>query len=385
MGSRLYWLAVFYAAYFGFVGLYSPFLGPYLKSIGHSLDVIALALGMMQIMRIFGPFLWGWVADHSGHQVRWLRLGSALGLMFSVLALSQAESVYWLISFIVFLNLSISGLVPLSDTYAMSVCKGHTGTYGKVRLYGSVGFVVAVLGFGAWADFLGFGAYPMWVWLVLAATSLAAWKFHPVGDEDSAHPSDSDVPAGAGLARLLGPTDLRFFWLAAFFMIFAHGVFYAFFSLYLQEYQYSESLIGILWAVGVVCEIVFFAYQGRVYERMGHVAWLRLSFIACGIRFALIASFPEFVWVVAVAQAGHCLTFAAHHTATIAWLRLRLPKKLWVRGQALYATLAYGFGGTLGTFAGKWAWTAVSPSAAFAMAAVAGLLAWLSSLRLSEH
>ena len=78
-----------------------------------------------------------------------------------------------------------------------------------------------------------------------------------------------------------------------------------------------------------------------------------------------------------IAQCGHCLTFAAHHTATVSWLRQNLPKALHVRGQAMYATLAYGLGGTLGTLAGKVAWSEVSPSSAFYLAALSGLLAFM--------
>lgn len=372
---RLFWVGLFYAAYFAFVGLYSPFLGPYLKSLGHSLNVIALALGMMQAMRIFGPFLWGWIADKSGRQIVWLRLGAFLGLIFSVLALSNSQSAPWLIIFIVFLNLSISGLVPLSDAYALSCCHGHAGLYGKVRLFGSIGFVIAVLGFGLWADGFGFGAYPYWVWVALAFAFLAAVQFSYPSLVQESRESHKQVVSGAGLRLLLGSSELRLFWLASFFMIFAHGVFYAYFSLYLQDYNYTESVIGLLWAIGVVFEIVFFAAQGFLYPKLSHLNWLRLSFLACTVRFGLIALFPEMLWVILIAQCCHCLTFAAHHTATISWLRQKLPASHHVRGQAMYATLAYGLGGSLGTFAGKWAWTVVSPSAAFGLASFSGFLA----------
>lgn len=373
---RLFWVGLFYAAYFGFVGLYSPFLGPYLKSIGHSLEVIALALGMMQVMRIFGPFLWGWVADKSGRQIIWLRMGSLLGLVFSILALSNAQSPLWLIVFIVFLNLSISGLVPLSDSYALSCCEGQAGVYGRVRLFGSVGFVVSVVGFGAWADGFGFDAYPWWVWGALLLAVAAATQFSYSSQKQESEESHRQAFSGVGLRALLSGQELQLFWLASFFMIFAHGVFYAYFSLYLQDYHYTESTIGFLWAVGVILEIAFFAFQGSLYERLSHLNWLRLSFLACAVRFGLIAVFPELFWVVLLAQCGHYLTFAAHHTATISWLRQKLPLYLHVRGQAMYATLAYGLGGTSGTFVGKVMWTNVSPSAAFGVASCAGLLAF---------
>lgn len=372
---QLGWLALFYGAYFAFVGLYSPFLGPYLKSIGHSLDVIALALGMMQLMRIVGPFAWGWLADHTGNRVRWIRVGTFAGFFFAVLAFWHQQTPSHLIVLVLLLNLSISGLVPMSDSYAMERCAGCTGKYGQVRLYGSVGFVLAVLVFGAVADQFGFASYPLWACAMLLLGFIAALKFTP--DTARVEPLAGQLmpPVGSGFKRLLLPGPMPLFWLAAFFMIFSHGVFYAYFSLYLLEFNYSELSIGGLWAFGVMCEVVFFALQTRFFKRLSLNTWLCLSFGACACRFALTALFPEFGWVMIFAQGLHALTFAAHHTATISWLRENLPGNLVVRGQAMYATIAYGLGGSAGTLFGRFAWESGGPASAFGMASVGGLIA----------
>jgi MFS transporter, PPP family, 3-phenylpropionic acid transporter len=377
---QLGWLALFYAAYFAFGGLYSPFLGPYLKSIGHSLDVIALALGMMQLMRIVGPFAWGWLADHTGNRVRWIRLGTFAGFCFAALAFWYQQTPSHLIVLVLLLNLSISGLVPMSDSYAMERCAGCTGQYGQVRLYGSLGFVLAVLVFGAVADRFGFASYPFWACAMLLLGFVAALKFTPDSPRVTST-ENSILFTGSGFKRLLLPGPMPLFWLAAFFMIFAHGVFYAFFSLYLLEFNYSEMSIGGLWAFGVMCEVVFFALQARFFKRFSLNTWLCVSFAACAFRFALTAAFPEYGWLMLFAQGLHALTFAAHHTATISWLRENLPVKLVVRGQAMYATIAYGLGGSAGTFLGRFAWEWGGPASAFAMASVSGLIALLLGWR----
>ncbi|MCR2746817.1 MFS transporter [Limnobacter parvus] len=378
---QLGWLALFYAAYFAFVGLYSPFLGPYLKSIGHSLDVIALSLGMMQLMRIVGPFAWGWLADYTGNRVRWIRVGTFAGFFFAVLAFLNQQSPANLIVLILLLNLSISGLVPMSDSYAMERCAGCTGKYGQVRLYGSLGFVLAVLVFGAVADRFGFESYPVWACAALLLGFVAALKFTPDSARTPSLAESAPLFTGSGFKRLLLPGPMPLFWLAAFFMIFSHGVFYAYFSLYLLEFNYSELSIGGLWAFGVMCEVVFFALQARFFNRFTLNTWLCISFGACTFRFALIAVFPELGWVVVFAQGLHALTFAAHHTATISWLRENLPSNLVVRGQAMYATIAYGLGGSAGTLLGRLAWEFTGPSGAFALASLGGLIALILGWR----
>lgn len=385
MQSR--WIASFYAAYFAFVGLYSPFLGPYLKLKGHTFELIALALGLMQVMRIFGPFLWGWIADHSANRVVWIRLGSIGGLAFAALAFAGVNQSLWLVVMLIILNFFISGLVPLSDSHAMDSCGGSAGQYGRMRLFGSLGFIASVVLFGQYAQHFGLNSYPLWAVATLVLAVTAAWNFR----EPVHHHVDPEGQGGQGapswpqlLRHMLGPRRMQLFWLGGFFMIFAHGVFYAFLSLYLLKFSYGESSIGLLWGFGVLCEVGFFALQSHVFHRLKLVNWLCISFAACAVRFWLVALYPELWWVVAFSQSLHCLTFAAHHTACVAWLRHELPRKLWVRGQALYATIAYGLGGTAGTFAGRWVWSSISPQWAFGMAGCAGFVALLIGLHLRQ-
>lgn len=377
------WIGFFYAAYFAFVGLYSPFLGPYLKSIGHQLDVIALALGLMQIMRVFGPLAWGWLADMTSRRVLLMRIAVGFALFMSVLTFLNDRSASHLILCLVVLNLSVSGLIPMADVHAMDVSCGDAGRYGRVRLFGSLGFILAVLGFGFWADFFGFVAFPLWVFVCLGLACLSTWCL-----QEQRVQKDGAARHRATLREtfeLLMPYDLRVFWLASFFMVLAHGVFYSFFSLYLIEFDYSESAIGGLWALGVMLEVAFFAFQNRVFAILDKRVWLLVSYLACGLRFALVALFPEVFWIVALSQCAHALTFAAHHTAAVIWLRERIPTGLQGRAQAMYATIAYGFGGTSGTFLGRWAWDFVSPSFAFWIAAMAGLLASVLGYLLLRH
>ena len=128
---------------------------------------------------------------------------------------------------------------------------------------------------------------------------------------------------------------------------------------------------------------MFFALQIRFFKRFSLNTWLCVSFAACAFRFALTAAFPEYGWIMLSAQGLHALTFAAHHTATISWLRENLPVKLVVRGHAMYATIAYGLGGSAGKFLGRFAWELGGPSSAFAMASLSGLIALLLGWRLT--
>ncbi|MCQ8895853.1 MFS transporter [Limnobacter humi] len=390
--SQHAWLAMFYAAYFGFVGLYSPFLGPYLKTLGHSLDVIALSLGMMQLMRIVGPFAWGWLSDHTANRVRWIRAGAFGGFLCSVLVFLNQQSAMALVLLILLLNLNISGLVPMSDTHCMEICRGDNGWYGKIRLFGSLGFVAAVLLFGWIANVWGYASYPFLACLSLLIAFGAAMQFSPAPSEPlstaltgSASGGLNRTSVGTGFRQLLIPQPMPTLWLASFFMILAHGVFYAYFSLYLLEHHYTELTVGWLWAFGVLCEVAFFALQTRFFDWLSLSTWLCIGYAACAVRFAVTALFPDWLWMMVFAQGLHALTFAAHHTATIAWLRVHLPGRLVVRGQAMYATIAYGLGGSAGTVVGRSLWGWGGPSTAFGAASLAGLIALFYGLKLKRQ
>ena len=365
-------LAVFYAAYFAFIGLYSPYFGPYLKSVGHSVDTIGWALALMQSMRMIGPQAWGWLADHTNRRVRWLRVGSALGLVCAALLFLHVEQAVWVLIFAVLLNSALSGLVPLSDAYAMLACRSDLGRYGKLRLWGSIGFIVSVLGFGQWASHHGLEAYPVSVMFCLGITGLSAllMKEHQGTEKHS-------TDAKASFLQLFASADICFFWLTSFCAIAAHGALYGFYSLYLQDHGYSTDIIGGMWALGVIAEVIFFWFQGRFFSRLSVARWLQWSMLAATVRFALLAVYPDALWLVASIQLLHALTFAANHSAAMLFLKQHCDGQLLARGQALYTGISYGLGGFLGTALAGRLWVWFNPAWAFWMAAGFSALAFV--------
>jgi PPP family 3-phenylpropionic acid transporter len=180
------------------------------------------------------------------------------------------------------------------------------------------------------------------------------------------------VPIGARLAE----RRVRAFFLSAFLMLFAHAVLYAFFSLHLAELGYSKTAIGVLWAIGVVAEIVVFWLQRGLFERFGAPRLLRLSLAVAAIRFATIGASAGWLPALVLAQLAHAITFGVHHSATIATLQAWFEPAQQARAQALYVTIGYGFGGSAGVLVASWVWSAVSPGAAFLVSGAAATIGW---------
>jgi PPP family 3-phenylpropionic acid transporter len=157
-------------------------------------------------------------------------------------------------------------------------------------------------------------------------------------------------------------------------MVGAHMALYAFYSLYLERAGYGKGVIGIMWSLGVVAEVVFFYVQGRVFARFGAQRVMMAAFGVAVLRFIVTGALPGLLWVLIAAQLMHAATFAAHHSAAVLTMQRWFTGPLAARGQALYISLAYGIGGTLGGLLMTLIWDRVGPQQMYYGAALLSLL-----------
>jgi PPP family 3-phenylpropionic acid transporter len=255
--------------------------------------------------------------------------------------------------------------MPIGEAIALDLARGDAGRYGRMRLWGSVGFIATVLAGGPLLEAFGLAALP---WLLAAAMAVLVAVTFTV-------PEPAAPPARAGAVpiakRLREPAVLAFL-VSAFLMIFAHAALYAFFSLFLERQGWGTTAIGAIWGIGVVAEILLFMLQRRLFERASAMRLLAASFAVCGVRFAMIGVSEGALWLLVCAQMMHAVTFGLHHSASMAVLHRWFEPAQQARAQAAFIVVAYGLGGSLGGLAAGWLWTEVSPAAAFHGAAVAG-------------
>jgi PPP family 3-phenylpropionic acid transporter len=181
-------------------------------------------------------------------------------------------------------------------------------------------------------------------------------------------PSHAPVPPVLPLFRR---ADVNWFFASAFCMMFAHSALYVFYSLHLEGLGYSKVVIGAMWTIGVVAEIVFFFFQGRLFDRFALRTILVATFVLAAVRFGVTGYLANLWWLMALVQLLHAATFAAHHSASLKRLQHWFGGAAQGRGQALYTSLSYGVGGTLGGLAMGWTWKELGPEHAFGLAACA--------------
>ena len=359
--------ALFMFAYYGYVGVFSPYATLFFAHQGMSASQIGVLMSMMQVMRIFGPAGWGWLADVSQRRVLVLR-ATALGALCACSGLLFGQGFAWYFAVMVAINTFTSAQGPLSEALMLSGMRGDLTHYGRLRLWGSVGFIAAVSIAGELLDRVGVGNMP-WVALALLAMVLCASLSMR---EAPQAPMVKDAPS---VTQLMRRPEVIAFFTSTFLMIGAHAALYVFYSLYLSRLGYSNSVIGLMWSLGVVAEIVFFYYQAPLFQRFG-VRFLMLGCLMAAVaRFLLIGFGAESLALLVLAQVLHAATFGTHHSASVAMLQRWFSGPLQSQGQALYTSISYGLGGTLGGLALSAAWDAFGPRSVFLLAAGAALAA----------
>jgi PPP family 3-phenylpropionic acid transporter len=338
--------AVFFA-YFAYVGLFNAYAPLWLSSLGASTLAIGSIASLQSATRLLGPYAWGWLADRSGRQVLLLRCALALA-MLSAAGLQGELSLFARTGLLLGQFLCTAAVVPLCDAALAQRLDGADGSrlYGRVRLWGSLGYAASVAGAGALLQAQGATLFPALVVVVLAASLLASLRLCSAAD-----PPSRSVDPPSALRVLLRP---KIAWLFAgmFLSGLGHGGLYAFFSLYLVAQGHAQGTIGLLWGVGVAAEVVWFWQQGRWQHRLSPYGWLVAAGLMAALRFAAIALFSASAWTLAVFQLTHAVTFAAQHTACFVLIGKHFPDALQNRGQALYAMIGYGISGSIAGVAG---------------------------------
>lgn len=366
------------ATYFAHIGFFNPYLPLWLKSLGLPITVISLLASVQSFTRVFAPYAWGALSDHTGERVKLLRISAAVALIASAGLWIDGEA-WWIALVLLLLFTHTSSMMGLTEAAMAHLVAGDWGRYGRVRLWGSAGFMLTVFAAGAWFERFGMGSFPAWTAITLLGVLLCTlWLPNA---KDTAH---HERVAREPVLPVLRQPAVRWFFVSLFFHVMAHFAVYAFFSLYLDALGYSKATIGLLWAVSVLVEIAWFYAQGRLLGRWPMERWLLVCAAATVVRMALIAGLSGWLLALFVAQVLHALSFAAHHTACIALVTRHFPGQLRGRGQALFTVIGYGAGGVLGVLAGglvvdRWGFEAL-----FAAATGLGLVAVLCARRVAR-
>ena len=372
-------------AYFASIGLFNPYAPLWFQSLGFSTLAIGTIASLQSWTRVVTPYGWSWLGDHWGRGTRrvdLLRIATAAILVASLglLVFRDVVAVAVVVTLIFMAN---GAVVPLTEAVVaqrLATQQGlDVGRYGRVRMWGSIGFIIAVTLFGWLLQSTGIAALPGWLVLVFGLLAIAAWRLPQTAGNAAVI---APAAPGSSVWRVLRRPEVAWFFAGIFFTVLAHTSLYVFFSLYLDALGYGKGGVGALWAVSVAVEIAFFWNQGRWFMRWSAHTWLFAAALVTVLRFSAMAGLGGSWLLLVLAQSLHAITFAAQHAASISLIDRYFAGPLRGRGQALYSTLGYGLSGVIGGVGGgaisqRWGFEAVFAAAAL-VAAAASLCCWRS-------
>jgi len=365
--SLPYWrLSGFYFFHFAFVGAFAPYWTLYLQSLSFSALQIGILMSLMLVTRIFAPTAWGWLADHTGRRVMVVQIAAISGLV-SYCGFFLGESFAWIFFVTLLMSSFWSASLPLIEAVTLSHLGDRTEKYGRIRYWGSVGFILTVVGVGYLLDVVGI----VWLlWVVLALKiGIVVFSYQIPESEVVGHSIDQD-----SIRQVCRRPDVIVFLLSSMLMVFAHGAYYTFFSIYLVENGYGKGFVGWLWAIGVMCEIGVFFLMPWMMRRFSLKVILIFSFACAVLRFLMIGWGVEWVLIILLAQVLHAATYGTHHIAAMMVVHHFFHGRNQAKGQAIYTSVAYGVGGAIGAILSGYTWDTLGADMTFTISAVSAFL-----------
>lgn len=343
--------AIFYFLSFAAVSFYGTYGSLYFRRRGVSDAQLGMLYAIPAWIGIFAPLLWGIISD----ALRQRKLPSFLmhfmtAVLFPLFWFWSGQS-FWLLCLVMgVFTLFFRASIPLADAWTLDHIQRRGGDYGRLRSWGSAGFVVALLSSlfilkkssmsearNLLPIFYVFSAFR----ILSASYALTLPDYHSKGKRPKLN--------WKGLRAYLHPFAIIFFF-AVFMSRFLFSPYYTFFTIFLDEQGIADNLKGLYWMVAVGAEIGLIAVSGRLLKRLGAVPLLLAGLSAMAFRMFIYSLEPPWYIILAV-QSLHSLTFGAFHVASINIINRITPEEFRASGQTFNSTLL-GIGGVMGAMMG---------------------------------
>ncbi len=370
MGVPYWRLSGFYFFYFLVVGTLLPFWSLYLQSLHFNPQQIGFTAAVITCTKILSPNIWAWLSDYTGKRLFVIRIGSVLScLVFAGIFLGQ--NFIWICIVAFGFSFFWNAILSQFEVVTLAHLEGQPERYGQIRLWGSVSFIVAVVVLGVLFDHVAIRYLPLVMFFFLALISLSSFTIPD-------HAYNKIRASTSGFLQLVKQKQVLAFFLACLCLELSLGTYYTFFSVYLEGLGYSRTLIGFLWALGVIAEVGIFLVTHQLLVRVGVYRLFVLSLLATVIRWLLLAQFADVLPLLLVSQLLHACSYGTAHAASVEWMRRKFSAHQ-SHGLALYSASSFGVGGALGALISGYIWAWNNQAAFVVSAVIAGfgvLIAW---------
>ena len=371
--STYFYLSLFYFFFFAALGVFVPYWSLYLKSEGFSAAEIGELMAIVMASKIVAPYFLAWLADHFQQRLRIIQLSLVLTvIVFSGVFIDQ--SYWWLATIMAVFGFFWNASLPLFEALAFNHLADNPHRYSHVRLWGSVGFIVLVVSLPLLIEQGGLSLLPVLLIILLLLNGVSTLF---ISDKNPLEHVSSTVQK---MPEIIKSPLVIVFLLACSLQAISHGAYYTFFSIYMEEHQYSHTMIGWMWGLGVIAEVILFLFMHRLLARFGACQLFNIALFVTAIRWVILALWIDNVVFLIVAQLFHAASFGLFHSSAIHLIHQLFLGKFQARGQALYAGLSFGLGGAIGNLISGYTWDWLGSTWTFLGSALIALFATVISV-----
>ena len=369
MHRPLHRYSFFYFWFYAGLGAFSPYIGRFVDALGHSGYVVGALWALWYGSRVVGPPAWTALVARSERPGAWLLAGSLLTLL-ACIGFSTFQGALGLCVVMALFGLAYNSLLPQFEAMTLNALGERSAEYGRIRVWGSIGFLLVASSYGWLLDRLGTSSFPWLLLPLFVLMSVAALPHRHARPPPDAHARE----AGAVLWRRPG---VRRFLLMAMLVQTGFGAFYLFYTLHLQAAGYGGLVVGLLWGTGVLSEIVMFWVMPRMFARWHPGALLSFCLAVTVVRWVITALLPGELALMFGVQLLHAFSFAVFHACCMRQMAASFPGRDAAAGQSLLYSVSSGVGGVLGALLASQLWEWRGGGAAFLGGAFVAALAWL--------
>jgi len=343
-----YWkLSGFYFFYFASLGVLIPYWSLYLKSLGFNSLTIGSLVAILPATKLVAPYIWGWLADHTRRSMLIIRIASLLALCcFALVFVSQ--QLWWLTFAMLLFSFFWNAVLPQFEAMTLNHLGSDTHHYSMIRLWGSLGFIVIAVLVGDLIQRYDADLIPVVVLITFVLISVSS--FIVPEKLNTPHADHSHI------WHVIKQPKVLAFLVVCFLMLCSHGPYYTFYTIYLEEQGYSPHMIGVLWAVGVLAEVIIFLLMHRLLPVFGARKLLVVTLLLTTVRWLLIGFFVENLSMLFLAQLIHAFSFGVFHAVGISLVHEYFTGSHQGRGQALYSSVSFGGGVAVGSLVSGLVW-----------------------------
>ncbi len=365
-----YWrLSAFYFFYFAAIGVMLPYWPLYLEAIDYDARAIGELTAILLGSKIIAPYLWGWIADHHGQRMRIIQFASLCAAVVYA-GVFFDSSFAWLALVMMLFGFFWHATLPQFEATTMNHLGDSTHAYTRIRVWGSIGFILPVTSLGIVFEAVQITHLPLFMLACLMLIFIASLL---VPERAAGHLHLEPVSIGSHLKK---PHVLALL-AACFLMQMSHAPYYTFYSVFLEAQDYSRSFIGNMWALGVIAEVLVFLLMHRLMHRYSLKRLLLLSFVLASARWLMIGFAVSSISALVIAQLLHAASFGLYHAVSIQLIHRYFTGHLQGRGQALYSSVSFGAGLSLGSLLVGYSWSLYGARVSFTAAALVSSLAIL--------